>query len=226
MALVISYTFITESGLVTAGQLDANFAQLLNYFNTSLPAPFTIAPTAGVALTLTAAATTLALDVNASAGAAAAGFVAPNTTGESFGVSIQAGTNASDYALKVSNAAVTVLWQLNGLGTLNQADATSVVMGVSTGNTGSVASNTPTGIYSPTATAAVYLVSAALAASASSAIYMSTSLVACSGGILAATALLSGSGLPITVSGGTILVAQLTGTTQAAGINYNIQRLV
>lgn len=69
--------------------------------NVSIPAP-----TSGNALQATGVAANLA-----------AQFVGPNTAGNSFGVRIQAGTNASDYPFLISNAAGTInYFQVDGTG--------------------------------------------------------------------------------------------------------------
>lgn len=66
------------------------------------------APTGASALNLKGATGTQALNVNAGSGGASAAFFSPNVAGQSFGVTIAAGTNTTDSALTVANAAQSI----------------------------------------------------------------------------------------------------------------------
>lgn len=63
------------------------------------------APSSGVAVT-----------INGLANQNTALIVAPNTAGQSFGLTIEAGSNASDWALDIANAAGSTMFKVNGAG--------------------------------------------------------------------------------------------------------------
>jgi hypothetical protein len=79
-------------------------------------------------LTITAAASTTGLTVNGPGTANTTATIAAGTTASnSFGALITAGTNSSDYALRVQNgAAASTYFQVDGAGAITAAAATSV----------------------------------------------------------------------------------------------------
>ncbi|MDE2103829.1 MAG: hypothetical protein KGL39_41715 [Patescibacteria group bacterium] len=90
-----------------------------------------------------------ALTLNGAAGNYTSSIVAPNTSGQSYGLSIQGGTTTSDYALNVKNAAGNLMTFVTGtgrLGVVSQTTTGEIALSVVSGTGGS------TGLYVQCAT--------------------------------------------------------------------------
>ena len=120
--------------LTTPGGNSAyNFARTAYTFGNSTDNPtFTFSGTGAMAIggrnvTISAPASGAALVVTGVANSNSFQVIAPNTASQSFGVSIGAGTNSSDYGILVQSAAGSNFFKVTGAGVVQGNDGTSLI---------------------------------------------------------------------------------------------------
>lgn len=119
-----------DPALTAFTKINSNFTQLFG--GTFTYPSITIGPpTSGTALTVTAGSTAPALDITGVANAYAERIFGSATVGQSLGLIIKAGTNASDFAIAVQNQASATMMNVNGVGNvLVNAPASGVALTV------------------------------------------------------------------------------------------------